>query len=240
MEYTHHYQGQPIFQYSIHRHSALAQYFRWFQIYERPFTDKRIQNQIEIFHENIIVESISNTAKGALEYKDKLKGFDGTKNAHHVQDIEVKPINENLLQLTADIIYQGIRNNDQPVNSRIHYQTTLSSQKNELPLFTNIKLSHRGEATPQSYKDAYPRNRATSLMHYWLYLIETARGNASVFRELLADDFQLNLSSKNTINTWDQFETWITSVNTSIIASAHFEKNLSATENADGSITMTV
>jgi len=233
--------SHSIFEQSLNRHAALTQYYRWFQIYERPFTEQRIANQLSIFSNDILVESIGNTARGKKEYQDKLMTFSGTTNAHHVRETHVKQLNPDTLELTAEILYQGMKKSDDPVNnSVIRYQTTFSLQDKQLPLFTHLKLSYQGQGQSQPYHDAYAKNRAASLMHYWLYNMESQHKNPQLFAELLAEEFELNLNPTNTINQFSQFETWIKNVSASIKHSAHFEKNFSAHENTDGTITMKV
>jgi hypothetical protein len=240
MESVLHSVEQDIFLKSSNHHLALTQYYRWFQIYERPFSEMRIHHQLGILSESIVVESIANTLKGKSEYKDRLKVYEGSQNAHHVQHATVLQLDENTLQLKAKILYQGIQKNAQAMNAYLHYDAFLSLQANELPCFTNIKITMLEQCNPPSFKDSYAFNRAASLMHRWLYQIESQERGADDFKELLADHFELVLSGSHTINTWEQFKAWIDNIDKRIKHSAHAEKNFSVSENEDGTINMNV
>lgn len=232
-------QDSARFRQSLYRHAVLAQYFRWFQIYERPFTDDHIKNQLGIFSDDVLIESIFDTAHGTKEYQTKLAAYVGSTNAHHVKSTDISLIDEHTLQLRATVLYQGIRDNKQN-NSHISYHALLALKENDLPCFTHMKLTHEGDAGIMPYQDAYLYNRAASLMHYWLYLMEAETKNVRAFRELLSDDFVLNLSDNHTVSTWSQFEAWLSNVDMRIKKSAHIEKDIAVTDNADGTISMQV
>lgn len=231
---------QTLFRRSLHRHATLTQYFRWFQIYERPFTEQRIQNQLAIFSQDVLIQSIFDTAHGVEEYREKLKAYEGSKNAHHVEKVDVAFIDDNTLELNATVLYQGMQQQNKVYNARIGYHAILALQFDDFPVFTEMKLTLQGELESKPYQDAYPANRAASLMHAWLYRMESEKRNASAFRELLANDFELQLSDSQMINTWSQFEAWIEGIGSRIQGSAHSEKELSVVENADGTISMNV
>lgn len=164
-------QAFNVFRQSRMRHATLTQYFRWFQIYERPMTPERIQNQSAIFSDGVVIESIFYVAKGIADYQHQLKAYDGSINAHHVKSVDVTFIDSSTLQLKSKVLYQGIKDNKQ-ISGNIGYLVSLSLPIHGLPLFTHMKLSHLGDVETQPYQDAYSYNRAASLMHYWLYLIE--------------------------------------------------------------------
>jgi hypothetical protein len=77
-------------------------------------------------------------------------------------------------------------------------------------------------------------------MHYWLYLMETIESNADKFKELLAGYFELDLSTSSMVDTLEKFTEWAASVPRQIKESGHYPKKISAKENADGNINVTV
>src|SRR5688572_1020563 len=53
---------------SQQRHAALAQYYRWYQLYERPITPARIELQLEILRPDIYLESMLGKGEGHERY----------------------------------------------------------------------------------------------------------------------------------------------------------------------------
>jgi hypothetical protein len=98
-----------IFKAEQQTHLALTQYYRWYQVYEVPFTAKRIQNQKDILSNDVEIISSLGTSKGTEQLEDRLKVYEGWKNAHHVQHTDVKLMPDGNIALEADIIYQNIR-----------------------------------------------------------------------------------------------------------------------------------
>ena len=131
---------------------ALVQYHRWYQVYEIPFTEKTINNQKDILIEDVEIVSANGTSKGKAGLEDRLKPFTGWKNAHHVQNTKVdyfitkdKKVDQSILALEADIIYQGIRLDKSTHTYKLHYKTQLKLKgEGELPEFTHVNLTPSG------------------------------------------------------------------------------------------------
>ena len=228
------------FQNVKNNHLALAQYHRWYQVYEVPFTEARINNQADILDEDVEIASMAGTTKGKEGLGDRLRLFEGWKNAHHVQNTETKLIGEDELSLEADILYQNIRPDDSRYSYTIHYSTILKLRENDLPVFTKVNLVGTGNIDEPKFETAYPENRAKSFMHYWLYLMETAGVNSAKFKELLAQEFELNLTSTDKITTLEAFEKWTASIPTRVKDSAHYVKDFSVKDNEDGTLSVSV
>ncbi|MCX8491679.1 MAG: hypothetical protein ORN54_11485 [Cyclobacteriaceae bacterium] len=86
-------------------HIALTQYYRWYQVYEVPFTKARIDNQLDILTGDVEISSQAGTTKGKDGLADRLKLFEGWENAHHVQSAKVESLDNDSLTLEADILY---------------------------------------------------------------------------------------------------------------------------------------
>ncbi|NQF16103.1 hypothetical protein HPY31_19585 [Brevibacillus sp. HB1.3] len=221
-------------------HLALTQYYRWYQVYEVPLNKARVDNQLDILSDDVEISSQAGTSKGKLGIEDRLKMFEGWQNAHHVENTTIKQLNDEELSLEADILYQNIRPDNSRYSYKIHYSTTLRLRDNDLPLFTKVHLEPTGTVENPQFQSAYAENRAKSFMHYWLYLMETASVNSDKFQELLADHFELDLSTTSKINTLEGFNEWLTTIPNQVKQSGHYPKNLSVTENADHTITVSV
>jgi hypothetical protein len=88
------------------------------------------------------------------------------------------------------------------------------------------------------FEAAYPENRTKSFMHYWLYLMENR--DAEKFKELLAPDFSLQLTSNDEITSFSKFEEWLKSISARVLTSFHSYKNFEVTDNKDNTFTVSV
>ncbi|USD66976.1 hypothetical protein [Vibrio sp. SCSIO 43136] len=200
-------------------HLAKAQYYRWFQLYERDLSQLRIENQLDILSDDIQVKSGAGHRSGKQAYTQALSMYQGWQNAHHVEQIEVMDSSDGL-RLSAAIEYQGIKPNGERNAYQVEYQALLAQGEGTLPRFSSIELAPTGKRDVK-FVDAYPENRARSLTHYWLGLIEKLDGNIEPFKEILADEFEINFPSQ-TITSLGQFEQWSQGIPSQIALSTHY------------------
>jgi len=180
-------------------HAALAQYHRWYQIYERDFNEQRIQNQLSILSDNVLIESQAGVTSGKDNYRTRLDAFRGWRNAHNIRQTAVQVEPEGVLRLTAKILYQNVRsgNDGKEVSDayNIDYQMFLKAaeETGKLPLITHVKLQPEGKVEPvPPFDDAYAMNRAKSLMYYWLFLIGTKSLTSQILEALIGTNFCAN------------------------------------------------
>lgn len=228
------------FQEIQNNHLALTQYYRWYQVYEIPFTNATIDNQLDILSYDVEISSQAGTTKGKEGLADRLKMFEGWQNSHHVKNTEVIQLDDNTLKLEADILYQNIRPDDTRYSYTIHYTTLLELRQNNLPVFKVVTIQPTGIIENPEFESAYAENRAKSFMHYWLYLMETIETNTDKFQELLAENFELNLSTASKVTSFEAFKEWAKTVPTRIKQSGHFPKNFMVKENPDKTIHVSV
>ncbi|WP_295756169.1 hypothetical protein [Undibacterium sp.] len=221
-------------------HLALAQYYRWYQVYEVPLSATRIANQKAILSDDVEITSQMGTSKGKADLQQRLELFTGWQNAHHVQNTEVKLLPDGKLSLEADIVYQNIRPDLSRHSYRLHYATVLVSTEQDLPVFEKLDLQATGQIAQFDFEPAYAENRSKSFMHYWLYLLETANGDSTKLHELLADDFSLELSEGQHISNLPQFDTWISAIPQRLSASSHAYKNFKVLDHGDQSFSVTL
>lgn len=229
---------ENIFKTEQQSHLVLAQYYRWYQVYEVPFTAERINNQKDILSEDVEISSQSGTTKGKEGLEERLTVFTGWKNAHHVQNTTIKELPDGNLSLEADILYQNIRPDDSKYSYTLYYSTLLKQRENDLPIFTKLDLKATGVIEEFKFEAAYPQNRTKSFMHYWLYLMENP--DAEKFKELLAPDFSLKLTSNDEIKTFSKFEEWLKSISARVLTSFHSYKNFEVKDNKDNTFTVSV
>jgi hypothetical protein len=212
-------------------HAALAQYHRWYQVYEVPFTANRIANQKDILADDVEISSPAGTTKGKAGLEERLSVYTGWQNAHHVQHTEVSLLPDGRISLEADIVYQNIRPDESKHSYAIHYSCVLQDVENGLPLFTKVDLKPTGNIAEFRFESAYAENRSKSFLHYWLYLMET--GKSDKFKELLCADFSIQYGDGQLIDSFEKFETWLRASSESIVTGTHACKNIEIGENSD-------
>lgn len=217
-------------------HLALAQYYRWHQTYERPLTDERRHHALALLAPDVEVQSVNGSFKGHAEFLERLALYEGWKNAHHVQFTAVKPLTPDTLNLVAHVLFQNIRPDGSQHNYNLQYDARLVLIPDELPVFTYLKLTPTGQVEPTEFEDAYPYNRVASLMHYWLYCMETHNGEAAKMRELFAPEFDMYTVTAGHLSSWEQVEAWIGSLPLRFRYSSQHPRNLTVQLNADGTL----
>jgi len=202
-------------------HAALAQFFRWYQYYER--TEAGLDNAVDILASDVVVKSMSGTANGVEEYTARVQKIPTSwKNAHFVKDVDVAVGEDGNLTLEASVTYlnEGMRDDGKVQAADLAYTTELARSEDLLPEFTAIEIKAVGALEDMSFEDAYAENRAKSVVHYWLALIEDPARDPEPVREILAEDFSLNFSS-GAITDFDGFKAWLAGPASSVAASTH-------------------
>jgi ketosteroid isomerase-like protein len=220
-------------------HGALAQYHRWYQVYERA--EGGIDNALDILAEDVVVTSGLGVAKGHEQYAQRVSQLPQSwKNAHHVRDVQVSINDDGAMALTADITYlnAGLLEDGGIRTADLTYTMALAPTESVLPKFTEITIAQNSDGTSDKFVDAYAENRLRSLVHYWLALIEDPSRNPEPVREILADGFALNFSS-GAITDFAGFEAWLAGPGSQVAASTHVISEFSVMENADGTYGMT-
>ncbi|WP_420574833.1 hypothetical protein [Kordia sp.] len=208
---------------TLQLHLAKTQYYRWYQLYERSMTEKRIKHQMELLADDIFLQSAAGEMRGKESYPERLKVYDGWQNAHHVQAVSVQEHEEGFLQLLASIRYQNIQPNGEKASYTIDYTIDFEHFDRSLPQFKTVKITPTGQ-TEDIFVDAYPENRTKALLHYWLATMELCDGNVTPFAELLTDSFELNFSS-GTIRSLDDFSVWLNGAPKHMKESNHHPEN---------------
>ena len=207
-------------------HAAKAQLYRWYTLYERELSQPRIANQLDILTEDVKIVSAAGEMQGRANYPARLAVYKGWKNAHHVEQVSVKEAEDGRLNLEADITYQVVKPDGEENRYTIHYNTFLTKNgEGNLPHFEELNLQPTGQLDPVPFEDAYPTNRMTSLMHYWLLNMEMLDGNVEPFREILADDFVLNFSTSSQLTTIAGLEEWLNGTPKQLKISSHIPNN---------------
>ena len=222
------------------KHAALAQLYRWYLFYEHP--DYGIDNALNILSSDIKVSSSLGDASGHEEYVKAVSQLPASwKNSHNVHMPSVVINSEGVINLTTDITYlnHGSLENDAIRTAELSYVMTLESDDTILPKFTQITIAQKSEGTTEAFVPSYRHNRVSSLIHYWMALIEDPSRNAEPVKEILSDEFSLNFSS-GSITSFDQFREWLAGPGSQVVASTHEVSNLVTEEIAEGVFSATM
>jgi hypothetical protein len=207
------------------RHAALAQLHRWYQIYENNAVP--IANALDILQPDVQLKSGLGEAAGHAAYVSRIAQLPKTwRNAHTVRatTVDVKPGGR--VALTAEITYLNVGMKPGIIRSAdLTYTMDMTAGVGLLPRFSRIEIAQNSESGVADFVSAYPENRARSLLHYWLALIEDPSRNAAPFQEILAEGFTLNFTS-GAISSFAGLEAWLKGPGSSVTASTHVIRNL--------------
>lgn len=211
-------------------HAAMAQYYRWYQVYER--SEGGIANALDILTKDVIISSDLGTANGHSEYSERVKQLPDTwNNAHHIQSVEITHGTDGAMTVAAQITYQnqGMLQDGAVRQADLAYTVELIPGETVLPLLSNVLIEQIGAPDAEAFEDAYAENRMRGLVHYWLALIEDPSRNPEPVREIFADGFSLNFPS-GTITDFGGFTAWLTGPASQLTASTHVISNFSVEE----------
>lgn len=220
-------------------HAAKAQFYRWYQYYER--SEGGVENAVDILSPDVRVKSTLGEAKGTDAYRQRVAQLPTIwKNAHFVNNVETTVEEDGTVSLNAEITYlnEGANEDGSLRAADLKYTTKLAPSDVLLPKFTSIEIDLDKMSDVTVYKDAYAANRALSVVHYWLAIIEDPARDPEPAKEILADGFALNFSS-GAITDFDGLKTWLTGPAAAVSASSHTLKNFSARSENDENIEIT-
>ncbi|SHH67360.1 hypothetical protein [Cognatishimia maritima] len=206
--------------------AALAQFYRWFQYYERP--EGGIENALGILADDIFVKSTLGEANGHDEYRSRVESLPKEwKNSHQVQSVGVTVGPDAAISLTAEIIYQnvGVLPDGATRTAPLAYEMLLTDLDGALPKISTVTIGGQNSSTDVPYQDAYAENRVRSLIHYWLSIIENPARDASPFRNILAESPKINFSS-GLIEDYDGLAVWLAGPGSQVKASTHIIEDL--------------
>ena len=82
----------------------------------------RLANQLEILAEDVSIESAAGEIKGRGNYPPCLSKYKSWINAHHVQNINIIPLQDGNIHMEADILYQNKNTNGERADYSIKYR----------------------------------------------------------------------------------------------------------------------
>lgn len=223
-------------------HAAMAQFHRWYQVYERP--EGGIDNALDILAQDVTVVSGLGTANGHEEYAARVQQLPDTwRNAHVPHEARVEVADDGTMTLEADITYlnQGLMPDGAVREADLTYDIALVPDPDGalLPKLSRVEIGQNSEGVAETFTDAYARNRMLSLVHYWLALIEDPKRDPEPVREILADGFSLDFSS-GAITDFDGFKAWLAGPGSQVAASTHVIDNFAVEETGEETYAVTV
>jgi hypothetical protein len=95
------------------------------------------------------------TIKGKEGLLERLKKYEGWQNAHHFQNTAIELLENDTLQLEANILYQNMRPDESRYSYTVHYSTTLRLKENNLPVFKTVSIQPTGNIELPQFISAY-------------------------------------------------------------------------------------
>lgn len=210
------------------RHAALAQFHRWFQLYENPAAT--LENGLDILDENATVTSAAGSFTGRSALRQRFEAMPrSTNNAHAVEDVRFTFDPDGQMRMVADVDYRTIGASGTGQRTALTYDARLRPSDSLLPKFTQIDITRKGEPQAAPFVSKYAENRVKSIVHYWLALVDNPNRDAEPFREIFAPDFALNFSVGK-LDSFDKFKKWYDGPAAVMKVSAHTVNSLTYEE----------
>lgn len=202
------------------KHAILAQFYRWFQIYENP--EVPVENALDILDADVALKSGLGEGKGHDAYRQRIGKLPKTwKNAHFPRNVMVITRDDGRAALAADVTYVNVGMKPGGIRTaELSYTMVLKNSIGVLPKITKVEISQSSEGTAEAFADAYMTNRALSLVHYWLTLIEDPASRIEPFREIMTPGLSLNFSNGE-VTYATVFDNWFRRFSSAFSAGTH-------------------
>ncbi len=175
--------------------------------------------------------------EGEIKYEKIIPIYKGTKNAHKVKKITISQNKDDYI-LTAEVDFLGINTKGEQNNYTFFYNTK-SKKSGEDFVFTDINISVQSKNKTTDFVSTYAENRGQALLCEWNSHVEALDGNAQPFKALLADNFALHFPS-GTVDSWEEFDTWLNGAPTNLKKSSHIVPYFSAKKTGENSYVLTI
>lgn len=217
-------------------HAAMAQFLRWFQLYERPAGG--VDNAVDVLAPDVVLRTSLGDVQGHETYRAAVSALPDWQNTHHVTQAFTAIDAEGRASLTARIRYEniGILPDGQVQESEISYSVNFTREEDLLPKIAAITIIPEAPKAGEVFEDAYPEMRARSLLHYYLAIVEDPSRDAEPAREIFSDSFSLAFPSGD-ITDFKGFAAWLAGTAEQIKASTHRIENLKMVSTSDIAMT---
>lgn len=210
------------------RYAALAQYHRWFQLYENPAAT--LNNSLDILDENATVTSAAGSFTGRAALRQRFEAMPrNANNAHAVEDVRFSFDPDGQMRMVADVDFHTIGASGAGQRTALTYNARLRPSDTLLPKFMRIDITRKGEPQAAPFVSKYAENRVKSIVYYWLALVDNPNRDAEPFREIFAPDFALNFSVGK-LDSFDKFKKWYDGPAAVMKVSAHIVNSLTYEE----------
>ena len=135
------------------RHAALAQFHRWYQVYEN--TASTVDKVIDALAIDVTIKPGLDEAKGHDAYRQREAQLPKTwKKTHFPRNIRITPHADGATELITDLTYLNIGMKPDVVrSSELTYALALKNSDTVLPNISNVLIAQNSEGTAPAYKD---------------------------------------------------------------------------------------
>jgi len=215
------------------RHMAQGQFHRWLTLNERPITDSRIKNQLDLLNTKMKIVSSAGEINSKAEYENRLLLNDGWKNSHHLQSIEINTNQDSLIVLDAEVLYQSITPSGKKDSYMVEYHANLLCQESDWPLFNLIEIKST-RVDNEAYADAYVTNRCKSLLYNWLGYLEALSNDEKPLMAFVAKDFIIHLATESDLDDASKLQSWLRRSSSLLLTSSYEPQNIKINETGEG------
>jgi hypothetical protein len=184
---------------------------RWFCFYDG--TSHNLEQQAELLSEDVTVSStygaVAGDIAGRSAYLRSVSSFAPGRNSHHLQHLRIRSLAGGRTTFSMEVIYQHSGGSADSSSNRIRYRGELADEGEFLPRIRAIRIDPYAIINDRPFEEAYPMNRASSLIYCWLSVLEAGPDNPEPLRELIAaDGFELTTVSGHRLTAFEQVADW--------------------------------
>jgi hypothetical protein len=190
-------------------YAALAQVYRWLQVYDMEQNPTHLQNMLSILRDDFILYTYDGTIRGKDNYLIRLNIQRSWQHANHVKQTAFSLDKLGSLYIELETNYQNILPGNLFNSYLVKYQIKLIPTKNTLPLISEIRLIPISFSEEKRLVETYKDNRSKSFIYFLLHCFETYKVNPEKGNDIFNQDFFIQHNNGAPFNSKEEVINWI-------------------------------
>jgi hypothetical protein len=198
---------EKYFKDSSDRHKVMTQFYRMIQILDYSYSGN--EDFSDLFAYNMEYKSLKSHINGLVDFEEFINGVKKDKQSFHIENVTINIDEFGKFIVFADILRQELNKNGACITNELNCRVMMLNKENALPVIEKIEIVSVQELPSTIYKKSYAYNRARSVAHYWIYILENLDQCISFYDEILAPKFKVNTKSGETITDIISYREWL-------------------------------
>lgn len=205
--------SEQVLRESFRKHAALAQFHRLLQFGEHP--DAKLDCLIDLLSADVELRNGGASIRGHDEVRAAAASANATPLAHFVKSWDARVDGG-----TTYVVAQVDQDDGSVRRSGSRYHAAFVTSDTILPKLSRLDVEPGEVVAELKIENAFAVNRARSLIHYFMALVENPQRDPEPFFELLAPVFSLHYTAEPLVDH-AAVRRWVGGALSSVIASEH-------------------